>query len=129
MFRLPQSPSATSAAPAIETQPPATAHETAMELVSQLSSIHRDRGASHVRRVCRTHKADQVSDPLRCCQTRERNMRDEGCLILIRVGEACEHARIRSAHSDDVYPNSSPRDFQCSGFCQPFHRMFAGHIN
>src|SRR5258706_16152877 len=29
-----------------------------MESVSQLSSIHRDRGASHVRPVCRNHKND-----------------------------------------------------------------------
>src|ERR1700731_3287937 len=46
--------------------------EPALELVGQLSSIHRDRGASHVRRVCRTHKSNHVSDLLRGCQTLER---------------------------------------------------------
>src|SRR6266852_8456758 len=67
--------------------------EAALELVSQLSSIHRDRGASHIRRVCRTHKSDHVSDLLWCCQTLEGYCRDERRLILICVGEACEHAR------------------------------------
>src|SRR6266850_4927129 len=109
--------------------PALRAIEAALELVSQLSSIHRDRGASHVRRIRRTHKGDHVSDLLRCCQTLEGHCRDERGLVFICVGEAREHARIRSAHSDYVYPNSSPRDFQCSGLCQSFHRMFAGHIN
>src|ERR1700730_15839090 len=103
--------------------------EPALELVGQLSSIHRDRGASHVRRVCRTHKSNHVSDLLRGCQTLERYGRHERRLILVCAREACEHARICSAHSDYIYANSSPRDFQCSGLCQPFHCMFAGHIN
>src|SRR4029077_13558411 len=96
----------------------------ALELVSELSSIHGDRGTSHVRRIWRSNEGDHVSDLLRCCQTLEGYCRDERRLVLICVGEAGEHARIGSAHSDDVYPNSSSCDFQCGGLCQSFHCMF-----
>src|SRR5882762_7522723 len=103
--------------------------EAALESVSDHSSVHWDGGASHVRSICRSNKGDHVSDLLRCGQALDGYCRYERRFVFICVGEACEHARIRCARSDYVYPNSSPRDFQCGGLCQPFHRMFAGHIN
>src|SRR2546426_12017665 len=70
-----------------------------------------------------------MSDLLRCCETFDWHGRDECSFIFICIGEACEHARIRSARSDYVYPNSAPCDFQCCGFGHSFHRMFAGYVN
>src|SRR2546426_664225 len=49
-----------------------------------------------------------MSDLLRCCETFDWHGRDECSFIFICIGEACEHARIRSARSDYVYPNSGP---------------------
>src|SRR5713226_3493464 len=98
-------------------------------LVGNHASVHRDGGTSHVRSICRSNKGDHVSDLLWCCETFHWHGRDERRLILICVGEACEHTRICSARSHHIYAHAGSRDFQCSGLCQPFHRMFASHIN
>jgi hypothetical protein len=50
-------------------------------------------------------KGDHMSDLLRSCQTLDGHCRDERRFVFICVGEACEHARIRSARSDHVYAN------------------------
>jgi hypothetical protein len=39
------------------------------ELSREHPSIYRDRGASHVRRICRSDKGDHTSNLLRRCQT------------------------------------------------------------
>src|SRR6266849_4556356 len=99
------------------------------DLISDHSTIHWDGGTGHVRRICRSDKGDHMSDLLRFCETFEWHSRDECSFVCIRIGEACEHARIRGARGDYVYPNSGPCDFQRGGLCQPFHRMFASYIN
>src|SRR5260370_7653763 len=131
MFRLPQTPSATSAAPAIQAEPPVTTHEASMDegSICDHSTIHRDGGTRHVRRIRRSNKGDHVSDLLRCRQAFDRYRRHQRRFVCLRVGETCEHARIRSTRIDYVYPDSTPRAFQCTGLCQPFHRRFAGHTN
>src|SRR6267143_1007696 len=99
------------------------------DLISDHPSIHWDGGTRHVRRICRSDKGDYMSDLLWCCETFHWHGRDERRFVLICVGEACEHSRIRSARSDYVYPNSGPGDFQRGGLRQPLHRMFASYIN
>jgi|SRR6516164_1117151 len=69
-----------------------------------------------------------MRDLLRCRQTLNGYCRDERGFVFICVGEACEHTRIRSARSDYVYPNSCPRDFQCSGFCQPLPQCLLAKV-
>src|SRR5258708_19507710 len=103
--------------------------EAALELVRQHPSIHRDGRAGHVGSVCGGYKDDDMSDLLRCCETLDWHGRDECGLIFIRIGEACEHARIRSARSYYIYAHTGSRDFQCSGLCQSFDRMFTRHVN
>src|SRR5229473_1955492 len=59
-------------------------------LVGDHSSVHRDRGASHVRRICRSNKGDHVSDLLRFCQTLDRYCRDQRRFVFICTGEGVE---------------------------------------
>src|SRR5258706_1825096 len=103
--------------------------ETALKLVRDHPSIHWDGGTRHVRRICRSDKGDHMSDLLWCCETFHWHGRDERRFVLICVGEACEHTRICSARSHHIYADTGARDFQCSGLCQPFYRMFASYIN
>src|SRR5216683_5192431 len=108
---------------------PHFALEAALELVRDHPSIHWDGGTSHVRGICRSDKGDHMSDLLWRCETFHWHGRDERRFIFICVGEACEHTRICSARSHHIYAHTGSRDFQCSGFCHSFHRMFASHIN
>src|SRR5229473_4975716 len=108
---------------------PHFALKAALELVRDHPTIHWDGRTSHVRRICRSDKGDHMSDLLWCCETFHWHGRDERCFVLICVGEACEHTRIRSARSHHIYAHTGARDFQCSGLCQPFHRMFASYID
>src|SRR5712692_10352206 len=108
---------------------PHFALKAALELVRDHPSIHWDGGTSHVRGICRSDKGDHMSDLLWCCETFHWHGRDERRFVLICVGEACEHTRICSARSHHIYADTGARDFQCSGLCQPFYRMFASYIN
>ena len=62
-------------------------------------------------------------------ETFERYGRDECRLVVIGVGEACEHARIGGARSDHVDPHAGPRDLECGRFRQPFDGMLAGDVH
>src|SRR5260370_8831012 len=110
MFRLPQTPSATSAAPAIQAEPPVTTHEASMDegSICDHSTIHRDGGTRHVRRIRRSNKGDHVIALLRCLHAFDRYRRHQPRFVCLRVGDNCEHARIRITRIADSYPLSTP---------------------